>query len=666
MAVSQMERISILAASPLKESILKIIQSRQALEIIDLTDDEEKINLLTGTTQLSPKDLETRRELEEQIRRVQHAIDFIQQNSVAPDKNALKRAEMTLDELEKGFDTEVFNQRLTRIEELEKQLLRLKEEARQKAEAEEELRRWQTLDFAPADDEIFQNVNSLLGSVNVQNQPLFLEKIKELPDVYCEEVYTGQHDTDYFLVYLQEIAPEMKAIFDQVGFRRQHYPYQDPPQEALRDVQAALQKLSAEEKAVKQKITKEHEAIREMALSEELLLARLHRRDAAEELIESKDLFLLEGWITKDEEQPFLDYLHQFFKPEEVVVVFEKAEDTPLEKIPTKLKNNQFVQPFEMLTEMYSLPKYNEIDPTPYMMPFYMVFFGMMVADAGYGLLLFLITLFARKKMVLKRSMKTFVDFFFLLSIAVIIWGIIYGSFFGHEFPETIFGMNSPFPLLSTSGDVNAILILSVVFGFIQILFGLMVCGVEHIKRKEYLDSINNAFAWQGILIGLVLILLGKMVIKNQTLATVGIILSVVSAVCIIVIPMLQRKSKMKGLAVGMYNLYGLSGYIGDLVSYTRLMALGISGGSIAAAFNMLVEFMPPVARFTIGILLLIVLHALNIFLSLLSAYVHGARLQYVEFFGKFYNGGGRGFSPLATDEKYVNIKPTNHTDGGN
>ncbi|HFP9141118.1 TPA: V-type ATPase 116kDa subunit family protein, partial [Enterococcus faecium] len=128
------------------------------------------------------------------------------------------------------------------------------------------------------------------------------------------------------------------------------------------------------------------------------------------------------------------------------------------------------------------------------------------------------------------------------------------------------------------------------------------------------------------------------------------------AALCILIVPIIQSPSKVKGAAKGAYNLYGLTGYIGDLVSYTRLMALGISGGSIGAAFNMLVAFMPPAARFSVGILLIIALHALNMFLTLLSAYVHGARLQYVEFFGKFYTGGGRAFDPLKTAEKYVNI----------
>ena len=150
---------------------------------------------------------------------------------------------------------------------------------------------------------------------------------------------------------------------------------------------------------------------------------------------------------------------------------------------------------------------------------------------------------------------------------------------------------------------------------------------------------------------------LGKMLMDSQGLFFIGVGLAVLSALLIIVTPMLQSKSKLKGLAKGAYNLYGITSYIGDLVSYTQLMALGISGGSIAAAFNMLVGYMPPIARFSVGILLMLALHGLNIFLSLLSAYVHGARLQYVEFFGKFYEGGGRAFSPLKTEEKYVNIE---------
>ncbi len=268
-----------------------------------------------------------------------------------------------------------------------------------------------------------------------------------------------------------------------------------------------------------------------------------------------------------------------------------------------------------------------------------------------------LLSIIALTAFVLPRGMKRFADFFLILSFPTIIWGFIYGSFFGAALPPTMFGIKSPFPILSTTEDVNTILILSVIFGFIQLVVGLMINGIQLSKQKRYLDSINESYAWLGILFGLALLVVGKLVVKNEGLFTAGAILASLSAIAIIVIPMIQSKAKLKGLSKGLYGLYGVTGYVGDLVSYTRLMALGIAGGSIASAFNMLVEFMPPVARFSVGILLLIVLHALNIFLSLLGAYVHGARLQYVEFFGKFYTGGGRAFNPLKTKEKYVNVE---------
>ena len=274
----------------------------------------------------------------------------------------------------------------------------------------------------------------------------------------------------------------------------------------------------------------------------------------------------------------------------------------------------------------------------------------MMVADFGYGLIMLVATLIAKRFFVFKRSMTRFVNFFFILSFPTMIWGLIYGSFFGASLPK-------PFPLLSTTEDVNTILLMSVVFGFIQIMFGLIVNSVLLVRQKEYLNAVKDGFAWQGILMGIVIALVGKMLLSSNTLFYIGVVVAILCGLSIIFIPVFQSASKLKGLAKGVYGLYGITSYIGDLVSYTRLMALGISGGSIAAAFNMLVGYMPPIARFSFGIILIVALQALNLFLSLLSAYVHGARLQYVEFFGKFFTGGGRAFTPLDTEEKYVNIK---------
>ena len=316
--------------------------------------------------------------------------------------------------------------------------------------------------------------------------------------------------------------------------------------------------------------------------------------------------------------------------------------------VPTVLKNNALVEPFESVTEMYSLPKYNDIDPTPFMMPFYLVFFGMMSADLGYGLVLMLGTFAAMKFFNMDKGMARFIKFFHLLSYSVIVWGLIYGSFFGATLP---------IQLLSTTDDVITILLLSVVFGFIQMVYGLIINGVVKWKQQQRSSSYVDGLAWAGVLIGLALLIVDMMIMPNAIIRTLSYILIFANVIGIILVSTMASKNKGLGFALGLYNLYGVTGYVGDLVSYTRLMALGVSGGSIAVAFNMIVQYLPTAARFSVGIILIIALHALNIFLTYLSAYVHTARLQYVEFFGKFYEGGGRPLSPLKTLEKHIYLK---------
>ena len=201
--------------------------------------------------------------------------------------------------------------------------------------------------------------------------------------------------------------------------------------------------------------------------------------------------------------------LNETVSEKDIYISFETPNSEEIQQeVPTKLKNHPLIEPFELLTEMYSLPKYEEVDPTPWMTPFYLVFFGMMVADVGYGLLMLIGTILAQKLFVLPRGMKRFVKFFEILSVPSIIWGLIYSSFFGQALPKELFGIRLPFPILSTTDDVNTILILSVIFGLIQILVGLFVAAKENIRRKDYLSAVSDGFAWQGILIGIVIALI--------------------------------------------------------------------------------------------------------------------------------------------------------------
>jgi V/A-type H+-transporting ATPase subunit I len=591
---------------------------------------------------------DTLAKIDYQLEQITHAIRFVEHNGSSREKGLhLKRQVATLKTLEENFDEAALLSELESIQELERHFLDASSRQRDLSEQESLLQKWQALDFLPKEYAL-RSSKCFLGTADASIWESFKQELKD-KQIHYEIIYSDDHIVNFVLLFLRAEQEEVQELVRQFSIVAFTYNRTQLPKAELASIQREMMKLVEEQKKLARLIGQKKIVIENLETSEEVLLARKNRWLIHDRFIKDDKVFLLQGWIETDSFKSFETFVEDLIGAGNLYIEIEEPTDTEInEEIPTKLKNHKLVKPFEMLTEMYSLPKYHEVDPTPWFMPFYFVFFGMMVADAGYGALMLVATTVALRT-ILPRGMERFMRFFQILAVPTILWGLIYNSFFGFSLDYT--------PILSTSDDVISILILSIVFGVIQIFIGLGLAAKENIKAKNYLGAVSDGFAWQGIMVGAIVGGLGKMLMDSQGLFFIGVGLAVLSALLIIVTPMLQSKSKLKGLAKGAYNLYGITSYIGDLVSYTRLMALGISGGSIAAAFNMLVGYMPPIARFSVGILLMLALHGLNIFLSLLSAYVHGARLQYVEFFGKFYEGGGRAFSPLKTEEKYVNIE---------
>ena len=214
-----------------------------------------------------------------------------------------------------------------------------------------------------------------------------------------------------------------------------------------------------------------------------------------------------------------------------------------------------------------------------------------------------------------------------------------------------------PFALISTTTNAMTILILSVVFGFVTVLVGLFLGGMKNVRLKDYTEAYNAGFAWVLILLlGLMLLAVGNILPGLSYLVPIGQWLAILNAIGILVVSIVSAK-KLSGLQQVSLIFTNVSGYVGDLVSFTRLMALGLSGASISSTFNLIVNLFPTLGRFTVGLVLFVLLHAINMFLSFLSGYVHGARLIFVEFFGKFYEGGGKPFRPLKPSERYVKTK---------
>ena len=379
--------------------------------------------------------------------------------------------------------------------------------------------------------------------------------------------------------------------------------------------------------------------------------------EAKGHLVDTATAFFLDGWIPAESEESVAELLGGY------TCAWETVEPTPDEydQVPVKLKSNKLTAPYNVVTEMYSLPAYNGLDPNPFIMPFFALFFGIMFADMAYGLLMFIVGLGALKLMKPKGTIKNMMGLLVQCGISTFVIGFLTGGFFGDAVSVVggIFGKD--WTLVPTFGTIRIgeaiaidlplnllegnnplyVLILAMAIGVIHLAFAVGIGVYLKIKDKDWL-GVAADLSWWVIFAGIAVMILAK----NNILLYVGIAIMVISA-------FLQGKGlgRLTGIFGAVYN--GLTGYLGDILSYSRLMALMLAGSVIASVFNQLgslggIFLFIPV--FLIG-------HVLNFALNLIGCFVHTMRLQFLEFFGKWYRDGGKPFRPLNYNTKYVDIK---------
>lgn len=639
MAIAVIEKATIIIPQSLQDEALRLLQGFQRLELIDSG----------GRSELPLKTAEIG-EWEESLSKVTKAqtiiSPFTHESMIKKLKNG--RPEMTLTALESHgkkanwqtmcADIIALNERLNQIRARRQEIIRLLENWSP----------WKSLSFTAAETKsVLKYTGALIGTVHSAEYISFRERFFETAGDcgYCEAIFEHGDRTGIMLFYPKSLKDEVLSISISVDFMAFNFPYPVLPAEMLAQWEEEEAGIVKEEADILKKLSDYASSKPQLDLAEEFLCNLLIRSGAKQMLESERRTSHISGWIAQADAASLEALLNANLKLP-YYVIFEPVSEEEISKAPTLLKNNKFVSAFEQLTEMYSMPAYDDVDPTPVMTPFYLVFFGMMVADIGYGLVLMLGTLLVKLFFKPDRDLRKNIDFFFSLSFPTMVWGLIYGSFFG---------VSLPFALLSTSTDIMPIMILSIIFGWLQLMTGLSMNIYIGVKKKDVLGMLSGGVAWMAFLVGLALLAVSKIVLSSNVLFYIGVGLCVIAALGIILLPIAEnKKHKVKGVLKGLYDLYGATSYIGDLVSYTRLMALGIAGGSIAVAFNTIIGSLPLAARLTVGVVLAVVLQALNLFLSLLGAYVHGIRLQYVEFFGKFYSGGGRKFSPFKTAEKNI------------
>ena len=370
----------------------------------------------------------------------------------------------------------------------------------------------------------------------------------------------------------------------------------------------------------------------------------LRREEAKSRLVGTDKVFLLEGWLPADR----CAALEKALEPFTCAIETREPTEDEYPQVPVQLKNNKLTRPLNMVTEMYSLPAYGTLDPNPLMAPFFILFYGIMMADMGYGLLMMIASVIISKKYRPKGTSGELFSLLGLCGISTFIMGALTGGFFGDFLtqlvaivsPGTVFALPKLFDPLD---DLTMILIGSMALGMVQIVTGMAISLIEKCKRKKFLDAFFEEITWWIVFIGIALLALGK-----------GAAVLYVGCALVLLGPIVQGKGwgRLTGVFGSLYN--HVTGYFGDILSYTRLMALMLAGSVIAQVFNMLAAMPGNVIAF---IIISMLGNAMNFGLNLLGCYVHDLRLQCLEFFNKFYVDGGKPFRPMTLDTEYVDLQ---------
>lgn len=353
--------------------------------------------------------------------------------------------------------------------------------------------------------------------------------------------------------------------------------------------------------------------------------------------VETVSAFKVQGWVRKDRTQRVEKVIRSVTEAYQLTFADPAEGEIP----PTVLENSKLVEPYESVVELYSLPKAGSIDPDAIMAPFHFIFFGMMMSDAGYGLVLTIMLYIALKKFKPTGFARQLALVIFFGGISTIIWGAMFGGWFGLEWHPLLFvPMNEPLKMLALCFGL----------GSIHLITGMLLKTKMLLRDGDVMGAVCDQISWLIMFLGFFLMALVP--------GSIGKYLAWLGAGIIVLFGGRDRKGIISRLIGGLLSLYNISGYLSDLLSYSRIFALGLATGVIAMVINTVAQMLWSAGPVGIvaAILVLLAGHYFNIIINVLGAFVHSSRLQYIEFFGKFYEAGGRAFLPLALRTKYTDI----------
>ena len=655
MAIVKMSKFDLVVFAEQRAKVLKKLQKFKEVNFVDIELHEENGELSKDAVEGVTKYInnEELTHIDERLYHLSNAISLIKKYDER--KTRLRdvihgNENYTFDELAKkalSYDWKKVSSELNKIG---TQYSQIKSEISKKYMRYDEIDLWERLDVNPKELKNLKKVNTFLGTVPIKLKGTFIDGISKLDKTYYEELKIVKDEVYYLVISSIDESEKKKLaeVFRNSSFTVENLDIDAVPQDYKNGLQKEISELKKEKRRLKAQIKTYSEDLTDLQAVYEYMQNKKLRIVESEKLAQTENTILIKGWIPTEKVSEFEKVIKDEAGDNYYLTFADADRDDAT--VPIKLKNGKVASTFENLTGMYAYPRYNEIDPTPLFTPFYILFFGMMGADVGYGLVLLLATMFVLKVVNLSSQMRKSIKFFFYLSFSVIFWGLLYGSYFGATIP----GM---WRLVDPASQYNDLLIGSIVFGVVHIFVGLAIKAYMLIRDGKSLEAVYDVLFWYMALIGGMLFLIFKLMNLSAVVANVSMWVMIAGMAGIVLTGGREAKGVGAKLGGGLYSLYGISSYVGDFVSYSRLMALGLSGGFIASAINMIAGMIGGNWFGMIFIpVILIVGHLFNMFLSFLGAYVHTSRLMYVEYFGKFYEGGGKPFKDFRTENKYINL----------
>ncbi len=628
------KKYEIIALKEKGEEILEKIQLSASAEIISLQEEAQNED-----SQIS----ESKREVELKLAEMKFAKNFL--SRFAPKESFAsnlissffpQKEKRTLEELNNLVSTGTMDDLVKKADRLEKVINKIDSQKDTLLREIEELKKFSGLDLASKQE--FANFNIFVGSIIKDKKEELLDALRK-ESIFFFIKWGDLEDSKrngFYLVYPPE--ENFDQLVKDIGAKEESVFWNRVPSDLLKEKRSKLEEL---------KLKKEKKLEEAKDLSAELPKLKalvdwykweLDKYKSLQEGDHTENYFYLKAWISP-EEVPALKAELKKVTPYLIIKGLPLQEG---EVPPVKMENQNLMESFETVTRVYGMPKSDEPDPTPFLAPFFAVAFGLALSDAGYGLLLIALSYFMGKKL---KDSKSFFNLFIISGISTVIAGLLTGTFFGTD----IF---AGFRFVDAVSDPIEVLYLVSIFGVVQIFIGLIVGLVWNYKQKEY----NVAFGSKG---GSIVFFLGLALFaftQNSTFAIGGILLMM-----LLNIIFSEADSIVKRIMGSFGSVYDLIGYFSDVLSYSRLLALGLATGIIAMTINMIAQIfmeMIPVAGLNIAVagFVLVFGHVANLLINALSSFIHAARLQFVEFFSKFMEGGGRKLKPLSKEGRFVEI----------